>query len=113
MIEYGFNMFIKYFKLLILQKTYKRVLKYQNWPYLLELWEVANGLRKAGLVKDTLEVSAEFIKGWFVLLFCFVLYPTGIEKCESDEERQLSPTHTNISLVQTDFLSSEFEQKNY
>lgn len=65
----------------------------------MELWEVANGIRKAGLGKDTLEASTEFIKDWFVLLFCFMLYPTRIEKREFDEERQLFPSQMNISLV--------------
>lgn len=62
----------------------------------LELWEVANGIGKAGLGKDTLEVSIEFIKDWLVLLFCFILYPTGIEQRKFNEERQLFPSQMNI-----------------
>lgn len=34
---------------------------------------MVNGVGKAGLGKDTLEVSTEFIKDWLVLLFCFML----------------------------------------
>ena len=43
---------------------------------------LANGIGKAGLGKDTLEVSIDFIRGWFVLLFCFALCPTGKGKHE-------------------------------
>lgn len=68
MIKYRSNMF-NYFEPFILCKTHKHILKCEHWQGLLDLWEGASGTGKTAIAKDTFEVSVEFIKDDFIILF--------------------------------------------
>ena len=75
---------------------YINIIKYENRQDFLRLWKVEKGFEKASLR----EVSTEPIKDWFVShLFCFELYPTGIETHEYNEKRQPCPSQMNISCA--------------
>lgn len=79
---------------------YINILTYENRQYFLRLWKVEGGFEEASLREVNMEVSTEPIKDWFVShLFCFELYPIGIETHECNEKRQPCPSQMNISCA--------------
>lgn len=79
---------------------YINILTYENRQDFLRLWKVERGFEEASLREVNVEVSTEPIKDWFVShLFCFELYPTGIETHECNEKRQPCPSQMNISCA--------------